>query len=80
MNIKSIFNKINEYVQNEIFIDYTIIDQVENGSYEEGEERYTYSFYVTPKSQDWIYQVSVNDLLDGFQDCLEWLDNNSIKS
>lgn len=74
--MQNIFKEVDNYIQNGIFIDYTIINQIENGSYEEGGKLYTYSFYITPKGEDWIYQISVDEILEGYKECLIWLIEN----
>lgn len=67
---------VHKYAQQGIFITYDVINQKPNGSFEEGDQLYTYSFYVTPEGQDWIYQVSVNGLEEGYHECLNWLSEN----
>lgn len=64
---------ISEYTQKGIFITYDVTNQKSNGSWEEGNQLYTYSFYITPENEDYIYVVSVNDLEDGYKECLNWL-------
>lgn len=70
------FLDVNKYTQQGIFITYDVTNQKDNGSWSEGEQVYTYSFYITPEGEDWIYCVSVDLLEEGYRECLSWLSSN----
>lgn len=70
------FLEVDQYTQQGIFITYDVTNQKDNGSWEQGEQVYTYSFYITPEGEDWIHAISVNSLDEGYRECLSWLSLN----
>lgn len=74
---KDLFENINIWNQLGFLVTYDIVNQIENGSYRnthsESQSLFTYTFYITPYGKDYIFNYSVDDLLEGYETCLEWL-------
>jgi len=74
--INSTLIELDEWNQLGISTTFDVVNQLKNGSFEQGDKLYTYTFYITPFDKDYIWNYSVDSLHEGFQLAIDWLNEN----